>query len=138
MPDIVLDSGPAFALFHEKDPHHVLVRDFIRTVPPRSLITNVAVLTETAYLLGRRARQFLHWTEMAVIIDESVFGDLPRIRQVLRDYADQGADFADASLLALCERLSIKKIATIDARHFSVYRTHQGDHLDLVLDHAIR
>lgn len=67
------------------------------------------------------------------MIDEAVSADIPRIRQIMTDYDDHEVDLADASLLAMCERLGISKIATLDVRHFSVYRTKRGRALEIVL-----
>jgi uncharacterized protein len=40
----------------------------------------------------------------------------------MNKYADLPADFADASLVAMCERRGIADIATLDT-HFDIYRT---------------
>ena len=48
-------------------------------------------------------------------------------------YADLPADFADASLLALCERAGIDRIATLD-RDFAVYRLRNRKRLVNVFD----
>jgi predicted nucleic acid-binding protein len=40
----------------------------------------------------------------------------------MKKYADLPADFADASIVALCERRGIDTVATLD-RHFDVHRT---------------
>ena len=55
-------------------------------------------------------------------IDRLTAGDLPRIIEIMRKYSDLPADFADASLVAMCERRGITSVATLD-RHFEVYRT---------------
>ncbi len=133
MPSIALDSGPAFALFDEADRHHTRVAAWIDRVPAGALVTNVAVLTEVCCFLGPRARHFLAWVEEVVAVHEVFSQDLPRIRQVLADYEDQDVDLADASLIAMCERLRIRKVATLDVRHFAVYRTSRGKAFDLVL-----
>ena len=49
-------------------------------------------------------------------------GDLPRIRAILDKDADLPADFADASLVALCERLKVIRVASVDS-DFMIYRT---------------
>ena len=45
----------------------------------------------------------------------------------MEKYRDLPADFADASLVALCERLRITTVASVDA-DFTIYRmqNHQG------------
>ncbi|NEX23767.1 hypothetical protein G3480_26475 [Thiorhodococcus mannitoliphagus] len=66
-------------------------------------------------------RDFLFWAEGALTIDTETPGDLPRIRALLEKYSDLPADFADASLVALCERLRVTTVATVDS-DFTVYR----------------
>jgi predicted nucleic acid-binding protein len=65
---------------------------------------------------------FLTWAAGALEIDQQTVGDLPRIIEIMTKYADLPADFADASLVALCERRGIASVATLD-KHFDVYRT---------------
>ena len=50
--------------------------------------------------------------------------DFPRIRELMRKYANRRMDLADAALLHVAEREGLRKIFTIDRRDFSVYRLH--------------
>jgi predicted nucleic acid-binding protein len=50
--------------------------------------------------------------------------DVPRIRELMRKYADRPMDMADAALLCIAEREGIRKIFTVDRKDFSVYRLH--------------
>ncbi len=87
------------------------------------LVTNMVVIAEVTALLAQRFQaDFLDWATGALEIDEQTVGDLPRIVAIMRKYADLPADFADASLVAMCERRNIASVATLD-RHFDVYRT---------------
>ena len=65
-------------------------------------------------------------------IDRDTGSDLPRITEIMAKYADLPADFADAALVAMCERLGISAIATLD-RDFDVYRLHDEKAFDNVL-----
>ncbi len=51
-------------------------------------------------------------------------GDVPRIRELMKKYANRPMDLADAALLRVAEREGIRKIFTVDRRDFSVYRLH--------------
>jgi len=46
------------------------------------------------------------------------------VRELIEKYADLPTDFADAVVVALCERLGITRVASVD-RHFAIYR-HKG------------
>ena len=49
-------------------------------------------------------------------------GDIPRIRDLMQKYSDRRMDLADAALIAVAERESIRKFFTVDRKDFSVYR----------------
>jgi hypothetical protein len=50
--------------------------------------------------------------------------DIPRIRELMRKYAQRPMDLADAALHRVAEREGIRKIFTVDRKDFSVYRLH--------------
>ena len=129
---IALDSGPAYALFDRDDKHHRRAVEFISDLKPNSLVSNIAVLTEVCHLLGARAELFLRWADGAIELDTKTSSDLPRIRELIAKYRDLAPDFADVSLVALCERRHITRIATVDRRDFGTYRTREGKTLQIV------
>ena len=44
----------------------------------------------------------------------------------MEQYADKPMDLADASLVALAERIDLRKIFTLDRTDFAVYRIKRG------------
>ncbi|MBU0499480.1 MAG: PIN domain-containing protein [Gammaproteobacteria bacterium] len=133
MRNIVVDSGVFIALFDKSDRHHAQAIRFIQD-PQGRLHTNLAVITETVHLLdfSQQAQQdFLFWVSQAVQIDENTLGDWERILTLLKKYADLPADFADASLIGLCERLNTRIVATVDS-DFTVYRDYARHHFTSV------
>jgi hypothetical protein len=50
--------------------------------------------------------------------------DVPRIRELMRKYADRPMDLADAALVRVAERENVRRIFTVDRRDFTVYRLH--------------
>ena len=48
--------------------------------------------------------------------------DWPRIAELVKQYADLPLGGADASIVALAERLEIETIVTLDDRHFRAVR----------------
>ena len=123
MRSIVVDSGPLIALFDGSDQYHATAVGFVeRNRLP--LITNLPVVTEVVYVLdfsGEAQRDFLSWVQQALTIDVRTVEDLPRVRTILEKYADLPADFADASLVALCERIKVWDVASVDS-DFTIYR----------------
>ena len=123
MPSIVVDAGPLIALFDRDDRHHRRAVEFIRNRALR-LITNLPVLTEATFLLRFSApaqRDLLWWAHKSIEIDQDTPADLPRIIAIMEKYSDLPADFADASLVALAERLNVSRVASVD-RDFAIYR----------------
>ena len=130
MPSVAVDTGILVAVMARDDGHYAEALNFFKSNQAQ-LVTNVAVLTEAAYLLSFRhdaARDMLHWVSQAFEIDTGTAADLPRIVEIMNKYSDLPADFADASLMAMCERRGINEIATLD-KDFNVYQLSSGDKL---------
>ncbi len=120
---IVLDAGPLIALFDASDRHHAAAVRFIRDLR-EPLITNLVVLAEACWVLDfstQAQRDCIAWTRQVVRIDTEGAQDLPRVSEILHKYRDLPADFADATLVALCDRLGCYDVASVD-REFTIYR----------------
>ncbi len=128
MPDaprrIVVDTGPIIALFDASDAYHGRALEFVRQTRAK-LISTMAVVTEAMYVLEEslRARQnLLAWIQGGgLTLTEPEDGDFERVSQLIEKYADLPMDFTDAVVVALCERLGINHIASVD-RDFAIYR----------------
>jgi hypothetical protein len=124
---ILVDAGPLVALVDADDQHHAScvaalkqLREPLGTVWP--------ALTEAMYLLADlpRAQEAL-WEMMArsaVQLLPLDMSDVPRIRELMRKYADRPMDLADAALVRVAERENVRRIFTVDRRDFTVYRLH--------------
>jgi predicted nucleic acid-binding protein/predicted transcriptional regulator len=122
VPSIAVDAGPLVALFKGADNYHADAVAFIQRVD-RALVTNLIVICEVVALLAPMFQtSFLEWADGAMEVDQETVGDMPRIVEIMQRYADLPADFADASLVAMCERRGIEQVASLD-KHFDVYRT---------------
>lgn len=122
-----MDAGPLVALIDADDQHHRRCRVALKSIGG-PLVTVWPPFTEAMYLLGDLpkgqealwemvARQALH----LLPLDQE---DVPRIRELMRKYADRQMDLADAALIRVAEREGIRKIFTVDRKDFSVYRLH--------------
>ncbi|HTR24181.1 MAG TPA: PIN domain-containing protein [Terriglobales bacterium] len=121
----LIDTGVILALIDRNDRWHAsCVEVYDKT--PLPLLTTEAVLAEVFYLTCRNLRDVRGvWTllrsgaiRMASIGDE----ELPRIRDLMEEYADHPMDFADATLVHLAGREAISLILTIDHDDFETYR----------------
>lgn len=122
---ILVDAGPLIALLHRDDRHHDLCVETLRSLR-EPLGTAWPVVTEAMYLLGFSWRAQDALWEM---VDSGALGlvsldpnDVPRMRELMRKYRDLPMDVADAALVRIAERESIRRIFTLDRRDFQVYR----------------
>lgn len=134
MRNVLLDTGPWLALFHGADRHHRRTVDWLRREGAGiRLVSSWPVLTEVAFFLRAETKQrVLAWVERGAVdlVDLDV-RDRATMQRVLGRYADQRPDLADASLLALAERLGVHEVATFDRKDFSTYRIGRAQALQL-------
>lgn len=124
MQSIVVDAGPMIAMFDRDDAHHADAAEFLRRSGECRLITTSVVVGEVAAMLSDiqpSLYRFMEWLLAVVEIDDALREDLPRMIEIMKKYSDLPADLADVSLVALCERRGLNKIASIDS-DFDVYR----------------
>ncbi len=124
---VVIDSGPLIALFDKDDCYHQKAIEFLKRFNGQ-LLSNHAVITEVTHLLDFSVTvqiDFLRWVyDGGIKIEEITANDLLRIIDLTGKYSDLPMDFADASLVVLCERMKIRDIASIDS-DFGIYRTRE-------------
>jgi predicted nucleic acid-binding protein len=128
-PTILLDAGPLIALFAEDDRYHGACVDIAQELD-NSFYTTLPTFTEAMYFAnkryGRIAVEAL-WTmvfDELLVIEPLDMADYQRSAILMRKYADAPMDFADASLVAIAERLNLHTIFTVDRSHFSTYKLH--------------
>lgn len=128
---IIVDSGYWFGLFDRKDANHTVCKAFLAHCH-EPLITTFPVLTEALHLLMRREKVRLAFEFLAFLSslqqqgNFSVFSltdaHLPRLSELMIQYADLPMDLADASLVLLAEQLGHGRILSTDKRDFHTYR----------------
>lgn len=122
---MLVDAGPLTALVVESDQHHRVCSVAFRGLK-QPLGTVWPVLAEVMYLVsGFNGAQEAVW---GLIERGSVRllplgpDDIPRIRELMRTYADLPMDLADAALVRVAERENTRDIFTIDKKDFAAYR----------------
>ena len=130
------DTGPIVALIDRHDSDHARSAELLRQLGPTDLVTTWECITEAMYFLYK-AGGFAAQDELWQILEEGVvrvhvLGDDARkkMRLLMQKYVDAPMDFADASLVAAAEALSLRRVFTLD-HHFRAYRV-DGDYLDVV------
>jgi predicted nucleic acid-binding protein len=124
---IIADSGFWVALFNRRDNHHSAVRVYTLGIN-EPFITTLPVVTEVCYLLQVRCHS-LKATDLLAAQRAGLFhlftlteSHLPRMAQLMTQYADLPMDLADASLVLLAEELGHGRIVSTDRRDFHTYR----------------
>ncbi len=124
---ILIDAGPLIAAVKRDDQHHAECVNVLRALN-EPMGTVWPVLAEVMHLLGRtRSAQdaIWGWIERGVVqILPLGPGDVPRIRELMRTYADLPMHLADAALVRVAEREGTRDFFTIDKKDFAVYRLH--------------
>ena len=133
---ILIDTGPLIALFDPKDPDHKACHKVLKTIE-EPLYTTEAVLTEvlTIFDPGSRGAEGIkeYFPGEYVSLHALAMEDIERSFSLMNKYSDLPMDFADATLLAVAEKLGTSKIFTLDFNDFNVYRYKKG-HRYYVLD----
>lgn len=123
---ILIDAGPLVALMDADDQYHVSCSRAFRGLRSQPLGTVWPVLTEAMYFLDDVPNGQDRVWEMIVrgAVQLLPLGpdDVPRIRELMKQYADRPMDLADAALIHVAEREHVRRFFTIDRKDFSVYR----------------
>jgi predicted nucleic acid-binding protein len=131
----LLDTGPLVAAFRrpeDKDPFTPWATKLIRSLP-YPLFTCDAVLTEAAHFL-HSAWKLLEAVERGLLVSRfDTRASAQRLRELVRKYADQPMDFADACLVCMSEQTKDCRVVTVDRRDFTVYRRYGREAIPLIL-----
>ena len=124
---LIVDAGPLFAIADVADRHHGECLDLLSS-HRGPLIVPTLVITEVAYLLGRRlgARAEVLFAQDLALgtfhVDAVHPGDWVRIAELVAAYRDFPLGMADASVIVCAERHGINELATLDQGHFAAVR----------------
>ena len=127
---IVVDTSVIVAYMNSADDAHELVAPWLEQVDD-DLATTPLIVPEVDHLVGARgnpAALAALRSDLAAgaYLVEWWPGAIASSVQVAERYADSRLGLADASLVALAERLATIDIATLDERHFRAVRPLAG------------
>jgi len=124
---LVLDTGPIVAFLDSNDRDHQACKNLLEQ-SSEDLVIPAPVLVEVDYWLLKLAGPKT-WGEFVADVADGAYRlehtdetDLRRAADLEAKYSDLDLGFVDAAIVAVCERLGEKKLATLDHRHFSVVR----------------
>jgi hypothetical protein len=117
---ITLDTSALLAILNAGDQYHTQVTTALRGdhgpyIVPVGMLGELAYMIETRYGL-RVLDLFLSDCESGAYLLHCGEDDIPRIRALVRRYADLPLGFADAAVIACAERHG-GRVLTLDLRH---------------------
>ncbi len=134
---LILDTGPLYASLDRSDADHAACRALIESAD-EPLVIPGPVLVEVDYWIHQRLHPGVLVALLAdiearayVVADLGV-SDYARVRELCDRYADSDIGFVDAAVLAIVERLDEPKLATLDRRHFSLFRPRHRESIELL------
>jgi predicted nucleic acid-binding protein len=121
----LLDTGFLLAVIDADDNLHAACAAALES-ETNPILPDV-VLPELAYLMLRE----LGYPALTAFLRAIAAGelaqaqsnpqDLARTAELLEKYADSKVDFVDCAIVAMAERLNLKKVLTVDRRHFTIF-----------------
>lgn len=134
---LIADSGPLVAMLNAQDRHQEACTELFRRFRG-PIIVPAPIVTEVAYFLqiepgpAVEAAFLDGWRAVSWVVEDITAQDFARMAELVRPYADFPLGTADASVIAVAERLGATHIATIDHRHFRVIRPAHCDAFELL------
>ena len=118
-----MDTSGLFALLNRQDLHHRAATAVLRR-ESKPFLVPAASLGEVGYFIESRTRpgvleSFLIDLVRGRFTVDCGEHDFPRIRELVRRYADLRLGFVDAAVIACAERNG-GRVLTLDRRHFGV------------------
>ena len=132
---LLVDTGVLYALADVDDAWHERARDYMKRAR-EVLLVPITVTVEVAYLLrehlSKRAEQAFvaSLAKGEVGVETLTAEDWKRCAALMSVYSEIG--FVDASVVAVAERLRLRRIATTDRRHFGQLRPRHVEAFELV------
>jgi uncharacterized protein len=135
--DILLDSSFLAALYNSSDQYHRLASGFVKLDKSVRIIPEVT-LPEVSFLLNRARGVPAKSAFIKAIVrarptlQNLTWDDIARAETIMVTYARANFDLVDCCIMALSERLDIRRVATFDRRDFPMFRPSHCDYLELV------
>ena len=134
---LLVDTGVFLAAADDNDPDHDACVDMFAS-SNEELVTTALVVAEAGYLIERQlgaaaeAAFFRSLADGDARVESLTESDFARAAELIERYADFPLGGTDASLVAVAERLGLRRIATLDHRHFGAVRPNHTDAFHLL------
>src|SRR5204862_3357536 len=114
----ILDAGPLIALLNRDDRHHRWARESLARLGG-PFHTCPEAMAKAAAMTGQPAAivEMIHAGEIVLAFD--LTGQAPSVLALLKKYADQQMDLADACIVRMSELTRDGRVITLDRADFS-------------------
>lgn len=134
---LILDTGVVLAALNRDDPDHETCASLIEGTTEQRIVPD-PVLVELDYWLRQLASLDV-WLQFCQDVAAGAYALWPIDSSLVNEAAalqlrfhDQPIGFVDAAVFCICLALGEDKVATLDQRHFSVLRSHEGRSLRIL------
>ena len=132
----LFDTGFLLAVLNVEDELHescvVIYEKENRAILPEVVIPELAYMVMRDLGYEALVKFLRSVVDGDFILARTELQDLKRAAEVLEKYADSRADFVDCVIVAIAERFNIKRILTVDRRHFNMFRPKHCDAFEIV------
>jgi predicted nucleic acid-binding protein len=139
---IVCDTGPLVAAAIKNDARNRECVDLFTAMhlAGRRILVPGTVVAETGYLLAREGGPQVEGQFLTSLADGTLWPveltreDYARAAELVLAYQSLPLGTTDATVIAVCERLGLTDVASLDRRHFTVVRPRHVKALTLLPD----
>lgn len=121
----IVDAGPLYAAADQPDQHHQASINILSSTDYQFFVPILAA-AEAIYLVGSRLGPLAEALFIEGLLDLNVsaptVSEWTRIAELIRTYRSFPLGAADASVVALAERMKSDLLITFDQRHFRAMR----------------
>lgn len=134
---IVVDTGVLLAAADADDADHDSCARLLRDHRGR-LSTTAPVVPECSWQIEHHLGPIAEARFLRLIVSEELkvvdltLADYARCVELIETYADLGLGLVDASIIAVCEKLAVSTVATLNRRDFTVVRPRHVEALTLL------
>ncbi len=124
---VLVDTGIIYALADRTDSWHDRAVSFVSGYGGK-LVVPSTVIPEAAYLINRylgQAAELMFVRSLLageLAVEQITSADFGRAAELLETYADADIGLVDATVMALAERLKVRRILTTDRRHYGMVK----------------
>jgi predicted nucleic acid-binding protein len=133
----LVDTSFLYALYNAKDARHGKAVSFSLGKGHRICVPDV-VLPEISFLFDRDigADGTTKFLRTFAVSDAQLMAvsqvDLIRMAAIMTEYATAQFDLVDCCIMALSERLNVRRVLTFDRRDFQIFRPRHCAYLELL------